>query len=454
MSQRSTLFKIAKDVIREWYIEQVESIQHWLQAKGYFGNRMMKINSTSNFDVVPPYFALHLLRCVGPSATNDERATFVTFLKHFMLTSLFTGEAEANQRGQIMMQLAKASRASFLNTINNDKDDRKALAEKIGLGKGFLSLHRTSDFAIRAFKEGQLFGEACHIMSYKQACELEPRIANLPISNNLEAVHRVDDYTANSSLYIQDLIDKIKGKGVEYRCGSVGMIDDISQVEIVNHQLASGSKQQHPRFIVTTADGLTHNFDYIVLAAGVNTPLIARKLDIAKYCPTYPLRGYSLTIYTNHSKDTESGNLLNMPFSIDDMYCSSVSPNMARIAGFGELVGYRDKAVNIPSLAPMVMARYAKSLFPDSDASEQNALQCFRPCSPDDLPIVGEVKASPGVFMHTGHGTLGWTISHATSECLAQAMYDRIKGNESRRTYYLSDGIDLDANRLSPNRFL
>lgn len=102
----------------------------------------------------------------------------------------------------------------------------------------------------------------------------------------------------------------------------------------------------------------------------------------------------------------------------------------------------------------MVMARYAKSLFPESDASEKNALQCFRPCSPDDLPIVGEVRTSPGVFVHTGYGTLGWTLSHATSECLAQAMYDRIKRNESRRTYYLSDCIQVDANRLSPNRFL
>lgn len=450
MSQRSTLFKIAKDVTRECYTEQVESIQHWLQAKGYLQSRMIK--STSNFDVVPPYFALHLLRCVGPSATYDERATFVTFLKHFLLTSLFTGEAEASERGQVMMQLAKASRASFLNTINNHKDG-KALAEKIGLGKGFLSLHRTSDFAIHAFKEGQLFGEACHIVSYNQACELEPRIANLPINNNLEAVHRVDDFTANSALYIQDLIDKIKERGVDYKCGNVGKIDDISQVEVVNRQLASVSKQRQPRLKVTTSDGLTHDFDYIVLAAGVNTPLIARKLGIAKNCPTYPLRGYSLTIYTNHV-NSESGNLLNMPFSVDDMYCSSVSPNMARIAGVGELVGYRDKAINVPSLAPMIMARYAKSLFPESNASK-NALQCFRPCSPDDLPIVGEVKASPGVFMHTGHGTLGWTISHATSECLAQAMYDRIKGNESRRTYYnLSDGIQVDANRLSPNRFL
>jgi len=38
MSQRSTLFKIAKDVTREWYIEQVESIN-----TGYKPKAILKI---------------------------------------------------------------------------------------------------------------------------------------------------------------------------------------------------------------------------------------------------------------------------------------------------------------------------------------------------------------------------------------------------------------------------
>ena len=101
----------------------------------------------------------------------------------------------------------------------------------------------------------------------------------------------------------------------------------------------------------------------IRMAVGVNTPLLARKLGVGEACPTYPLRGYSLTIYTNHTSEKSrmekgrSSNLLNMPISVDDMYCSSVGANMARMAGFGELVGYRDKAVDVPSVAPRVMSR-------------------------------------------------------------------------------------------------
>ena len=86
MTQRKTLLKIAKDTAREWYSEQIESFQHWLQTKGHIDYQMTK--SIDNFDIVPPYFALHLFRCIGPSATWDERATFTTFLKNFLMPTL------------------------------------------------------------------------------------------------------------------------------------------------------------------------------------------------------------------------------------------------------------------------------------------------------------------------------------------------------------------------------
>ncbi len=301
-------------------------------------------------------------------------------------------------------------------------------------------------------------------------------LAFLPFVLQVFAVHRVDDYTANSAVFVQDLIQKVKGRGIEYRCGDVGMIEDIAQVkhnddskeELMKDSpgskvLATSTTKKLPRYQITTKDGSKHDFDYVVLAAGVNAPLFARKLSVGDSCPTYPLRGYSLTIYTNHTQEEDvndglekgrSTNLLNMPISIDDMYCSSVGANQARMAGFGELVGYRDKAVDVPSLAPRVMARYCKSLFPESNATEDQALQCFRPCSPDDIPIVGEVKSSRGLYMHTGHGTLGWTLCLATSECLAQALYDDINGNETDSTYELPGNITVDRGTLSPNRFL
>ena len=187
MSQRTTLLKIGKDTVREWFIEKLESVQHWLHDKGHIDYQITK--SIDNFCTVPPYFALHLFRCIGPSATWDERATFVTFLKQFLMTSLLSGEEEANQRGRHIQQLAKSNRVSFLEAINSGEDG-KALATKIGLGKGFLSLPRTSEGAIHAANEGQLFGETSRILPLDDAKNLEPRIANLPLGDQVSLAAR------------------------------------------------------------------------------------------------------------------------------------------------------------------------------------------------------------------------------------------------------------------------
>ena len=306
-----------------------------------------------------------------------------------------------------------------------------------------------------------------------QAVKLEPRILNLPISEEIFAVHRKGDYTADCAVFIRELTNKvIQEYGVQYLSGQQGNVDGISlakkatfeknsqMIESKSKALATDPVVNQHRFSVRTKDGRTHDFDFVVLAAGVNTPLFARQLSIGDSSPTYPLRGYSLTMYSDGSQGKEElgvghpKNLLHQPLKVDDMYCSSVGPNMARIAGFGELVGYRDKAISVGSLAPKVLARYGKKLFPESNIIEASALQCFRPLSPDDIPIVGAVRSTPGVFLHTGHGTLGWTLCLATAECLAQAMTDDVVGRDRQATYDLPGGISVERARLSPDRFL
>eukprot|EP00970_Alexandrium_tamarense_P004984 scaffold808_cov196-Alexandrium_tamarense.AAC.121 len=435
-----------------------------------------RISNIDNFDVVPPYFALHLIRCLGPSATWDEAASFVTFLRHFVVASITSGETEANERGRLLQLLARSNRLIFLDTINSDING-KALAGDMGIGKGFLSLHRSEKAAMHALDECKMFKENAALLPIDDATKLEPRIANLPMFKNLFVVHRTDDYTANSAVFVHHLVNKIKAIGVEYRCGEEGGIKDVIPVNSkrVHTQtwkkmpaqpdtpLATAPSANEARFKITTNDGSTHDFDYVVLAAGVNSPLVARMMSLGNYCPTYPLRGYSLTAYTKHTNEKDaverrsngmSANLLNKPISVDDMYCSSVGVNMARIAGFGELVGYRDKAKDVPSLAPSVMARYARTLFPDSDASEEKAAPCFRPLSPDDIPLVGEVSSTPGLYLHTGHGTLGWTLCLATAECIAQAMCEDIRGTDKKSTYELPGDVIVERSKLSPNRFV
>ena len=442
MSQRSTLMEIAEDTINEWLMLKFEAL------KGFVSESLVPIKKLDDFKVIPPYFAFHPLKCLGPTATMEERWTFLTFLRHFVVTSLLSGEKEAHDRGLFIFQLAKANR----EILRRDVAKIDALQEKIGLGNGFMSLHRTKDKAESAAKEATEHGETSNTLTWEEATELEPRIKTLPIEA-LYATHRPNDNTANCATYIREMIRECQEDlGIKYMRDEGSKVADIFRLQPLDV----------PKFRVTLQDGTTSDYDYVVLAAGIRTPLIARKLGVGASCPTYPLRGFSLTLYTDAKSDEEmkalkvggkSSNLLNRPISIDAMYCSSVGPNMARIAGFGELVGYGDKVKDVPSVGPRVMTRYVRSLFPEATIKDDQAIQCFRPLSPDDLPLVGEVDSIPGLFLHTGHGTLGWTMSLATGQCVAQAVRDRVNNVQPEKHFVLEDGSSIDRNVLSPNRF-
>ena len=77
MSQRNTLIEIATDTVNEWFLLHLENVKHCVL------DNLMAVRNIDNFNITPPYFALHLFKCLGPSASWDERRSFVTFMKHF-----------------------------------------------------------------------------------------------------------------------------------------------------------------------------------------------------------------------------------------------------------------------------------------------------------------------------------------------------------------------------------
>ena len=317
----------------------------------------------------------------------------------------------------------------------------------MGIGHGFMSLHRSLEKARGAVEEAEKFGERAELLSWDQALEMEPHLKNLPFGP-IYAVHRPDDVTANCLTYTQYLKKQCMDSwNIRFRGQQSGTVTSVERVKQTGNQTK--------RFRITTADGLGLETDYIVLAAGIHTPLFAQQLDAGRYCPTYPLRGYSMTIHVDKpTSKFEQHNLLRRPISVDQMYCTSVSPTMARLAGYGELVGYREAATYVPSVGPRVMARYGQVIFPQAkNATPDSALQCFRPMSPDDLPLVGKVSAVPGLYLHHGHGTLGWTMCLATAECVAQAIFDEVQGVGDKRTFELPDKTVIPRTVISPDRY-
>ena len=419
LSQRQTLYQVMKD-----------------SFLNFFGTPSSSYNN--NLISIPPTLMFSLQGCLGLSCTWSQRYSFLSFLYHFLQTSLTSSSQTLKERGQVLYQLSKAHQAAFTHDLKLDP----TLAKKIGFQSGFISLYRSEEEARHVLDEAQEFGFDAQIVSMDQLKDMEPPLASLPLS--MYAVFRPQDSSAHCALFIQDWIQKLGSWGVNYHIGTV--------VQLVN--TCSNVSFGKARFQIVLQNGSIQDYDYVVLAAGAATPLFTQPLGVT--CPTYPLRGWSLTV---HCKSNTR--VLNHAFSLDRIYGSSTSAQMVRLAGFGEMVGYRNVANNIKSHASEILVRYAQALLQgEMDTDDVCVLPCFRPLSPDDLPIVGKVKKVPGLFLHTGHGTLGWTLSLATADCVGQSVEDEInrdmdpcyaKGSLSYFT--LADGSTIHTSVLSPDRF-
>lgn len=512
-SKPSALKQVLVDTVKDWYYQQKERLRDSMHTAGaeahqnvtgvnhhhnekdmtaaasqLFGEASptfiaekvdipIFLKRNDDFHFVPPYFSLHLLHCLGLARNStmkhtDERWAFVRFVRQYLYYTLLKSKEDSEHRAQQLYQLANANRAMYLSEVMSESSDgrrnqkqKQELREKIGHSQGFLSIYRNKKDADDGLEQVRKFGEQAEMIDWEQVLELVPRLKNMPIGNETHPLHvilRPNDYTANCDAFVRHWVEKTKGQGVNYVPFQVKKLRNLDAQP--KTEAKALSRKSAPRFEVITNDGSTHKFDILVLAAGIHTPLLAAQLNAQEYCPTYPLRGFSLTVNAwqqeapNGLRGKSNRNLLLQPFKLDAMYCSSTSPWMARWVGFGEFCGFHATAKDVPSLGPKVLVRYANALFPENlnkTLSVDDVLPCFRAMSPDDLPLIGEVSVVPGLYFHTGHGSLGWTIGLATGDCVAQAICDKLfNSTATDSTYALIDGSQIDRSNLSPNRFL
>ncbi|MFC0810387.1 FAD-dependent oxidoreductase, partial [Ensifer sp. P24N7] len=63
-------------------------------------------------------------------------------------------------------------------------------------------------------------------------------------------------------------------------------------------------------------------------------------------------------------------------------------------------------------------------LFPGGDVSKASFCSGLRPMTPDGTPVIGATKVA-GLFLNTGHGTLGWTMSSGSARVIADLVSGR-----------------------------
>ncbi|TBF48639.1 D-amino acid dehydrogenase (plasmid) [Rhizobium leguminosarum] len=150
----------------------------------------------------------------------------------------------------------------------------------------------------------------------------------------------------------------------------------------------------------------------VVVALGSYSPLLLKPLGIR--LPVYPVKGYSLTIpIADASRAPEST-------VMDETYKIAITRlgDRIRVGGMAEISGY----TNDLGLARSSTLEYSVTdLFPGGDISKASFWSGLRPMTPDGTPVIGPTKVA-GLFLNTGHGTLGWTMSTGSARLIGDLV--------------------------------
>ena len=156
--------------------------------------------------------------------------------------------------------------------------------------------------------------------------------------------------------------------------------------------------------------------DAYVCALGPYAPILMRAVGIR--LPIYPIKGYSITLPVTDDAAAPQSTLM------DETHKVAITRlgDRIRVAGQAEIIGYNAK---LGKGATDTVRYVVSDLFPKGgDVSRAEGWTGLRPMTPDGTPVIGPTRYS-NLFLNTGHGTLGWTMSCGSGRAVADAVLGR-----------------------------
>jgi len=281
---------------------------------------------------------------------------------------------------------------------------------------GTLQLFRTQQQLDGAAKDIAVLQEAnvpFELLSPAELKNAEPALA--AVSHKLTGGLRLPgDETGDCQLFTTRLAALAESLGVKFRYNT-----PIDALAIAGGRIAG-----------VQCGGETVRADaYVVALGSYSTSFISNLMKI----PVYPLKGYSITAPIVNDAAAPVSTVL------DETYKIAITrfDQRIRVGGMAEIVGF-DK--NLRAARRETLEMCVNDLFPGGgDTSKATFWTGLRPMTPDGTPIVGRTPVS-NLFLNTGHGTLGWTMSCGSGQLLA----DLISGKKPA----------IQADDLSVHRYL
>jgi D-amino-acid dehydrogenase len=233
---------------------------------------------------------------------------------------------------------------------------------------------------------------------------IEPALARaeVPISGGLRLPN---DETGDCHLFTRQLAQRASALGLNLRmsCSVQSLLREGDRVTGLQLSGAGGAPDEQLQA------------DAVVLAAGSYSRdlLLPLGFDI----PVYPVKGYSLTMPLSDASLAPQSTVLDETYKI----ALTRLGDRLRVGGMAELAGF-DLRLNPRRRA--TLEKVTRELFPGGDLSQAEFWTGLRPMTPDGTPLVGATPLN-GLFLNTGHGTLGWTMACGSAQLLADVISGR-----------------------------
>ncbi|MBC3873260.1 D-amino acid dehydrogenase [Undibacterium flavidum] len=243
------------------------------------------------------------------------------------------------------------------------------------------------------------YGVPFESLSGDECLRVEPALKNVR-EKFVGALRLPGDETGDCFKFTQNLAKLAEELGVKFEYG-------VS----IERVIAEGD---HVKSVQTSKGNFTA--DKFVLALGSYSPIMLRELGIK--IPVYPIKGYSITVPITDATGAPESTVM------DETYKVAITRlgDRIRVGGTAEITGYD---LRLRESRRKTLVHSVTDLFPHGgDVSKAEFWTGLRPMTPDGTPIIGPTPYR-NLFLNTGHGTLGWTMSCGSGQFLADLISDK-----------------------------
>lgn len=241
------------------------------------------------------------------------------------------------------------------------------------------------------------------VTSAAECIALEPALSACE-ARLFGGLHGQDDESGDAHLFTERLAGRLAAAGVRFAYATEVETIDTQDAQVTGVQLRARNAVSQMAC------------DAIVVCAGPWSTRLLKPLGVQ--LPIYPVKGYSVTLPVVDERRAPHVSLTDETRRI---VCSRLGDRL-RVAGTAELNGF-DMAPNAARTAALL--RWVEDYLPGAaDTAAGEAWNGLRPATPNNLPLIGATRIK-GLWLNTGHGTLGWTLACGSGAALADLLAGR-----------------------------